>query len=117
MEFPEATYSSAGMATRSLGVLPLTASPPANIARSAQGRVGDYGTVTIQVSGACVVTLWCWSPATSSWINPGSATSSYQKTFTGAGMDFFTVRPGTLFYISSDVGSITGYTDGLPYLA
>lgn len=111
MDFPEASYSSAGMATRPLGTLPLTLAPP-TARYQAQGRVGDYGTVTVEVSGACVVTLWCFSPASNSWINPGSATSSYQKTFTGAGMDFFAVRPDTLFYITSDTGSITGYTDG-----
>lgn len=111
MDFPEASYSSAGMATRSLGILPLTLAPP-TARYQAHGRVGLYGTVSVQVSGACVVTLWCYSPASNTWVNPGSASSSYQKTFTGAGMDYFSVRPGTLFYITSDTGSITGYTDG-----
>jgi hypothetical protein len=65
----------------------------------------------IQVNGACAVTLYLWSPASGGWVLPSSASASYQKTFAAAGMDYFTAPPGALFFIKSDTGSITGYTD------
>ncbi|MBS1586945.1 MAG: hypothetical protein JSS82_15525 [Bacteroidetes bacterium] len=113
MEFPEAVYTAAGTAHRQIGstTLPLTASTPSG-RNSAHGTAPKYGLVTVQVSGTCTITLWLWSHATQSWVNPGSAAASYQKVFTGAGMDYFAVRPGTPFYISSDVGGVIGYTDG-----
>ena len=116
MDFPNAVYTAAGTAHRQIGstTLPLTASTPSG-RQAAHGVSSRYGLVTVQVSGACVITIWLWSDATKTWVNPGSTAASYQKTFTGAGMDYFAVRAGTPFYISADVGGVTGYTDGEPF--
>lgn len=106
-----------GLPDRSLGTLP-TGDPASTTDRhgptASLGRAKDGGRVLIEVNGACVLTLRLWSPLTSTWRYPASASSGYQKTFTAAGMDYFDIPPGAHFHLKSDTGSITGYADALP---
>lgn len=105
---PNRSYSAAMPTTDPVGVSVEAA------LREAHGKVSDGGTVTVEVSGACTVSIFTFSPASNSWKNPGANATSYQKTFTGAGKDYFVVRPGTLVYLKSSAGTITFYTDLLP---
>lgn len=106
--FPEPNYTQPGIVNRSLGTL-ATGNPAAK--GDAIGKVPEYACVAIEVSAACTITIFTWSPMTQTWLNPGSATASYQKTFTAAGWDYFILPPQTLFALKSDTGSIKAYTD------
>lgn len=116
---PIPTYSVAGRPCRTLNggsALPTSAPTSGTLENKpaiaeAHGRVGGRGSVTIEVSGACVLTVYCYSPASKNWRLPSSASSGYQKTFGAAGWDYFQMEPGTLFFIKSDTGSISGWTD------
>ena len=108
---PQPVFTQPGMPSRSIGTLPTT-DPSGNPLLNAHGRVKEAACVSVEVSGACTLTLFVFSPGSNSWINPSSSTASYQKTFTGAGMDYFVAPPGAFFYLKSSAGSITCYTDG-----
>lgn len=95
----------------SSGSLP-TSDPTAKA--NAHGIVPLSGCVAVEVSAACTLTIFTYSPMSKTWLNPGSASSSYQKTFSAAGWDYFVCPPGYLFYIKSGTSSITAYTDGDP---
>lgn len=106
---PNPTYTRMDLPMYSIGTLP-TASP--TLLGHAHGRARDGGRVLIQVSGACTVTVYVWAPAGSgAWLTPSSASSSYQKTFAAAAMDFFDIPEGSLFYLKVDAGTITCYAD------
>lgn len=108
---PVPVYTAAGMPCRSLGELP-AADPSATSAP--HGKAGPDGVVTIEVSAACVVTIFVKSERGSgNWVLPGSSSASYQKTFAAAGLDYFVLKPGTKFFVRIDSGTITGYTDAL----
>lgn len=108
-------YTAAGEATTQIaGNLPTSAPTATTLQgalKEAHGKVSESGTVTVEVSGACVITLYTFNPSSLKWLPPGSSSASNQKTFTGAGKDYFVARKGTLFFIKSDTGSITGYVD------
>lgn len=75
------------------------------------GVVPISGRCSIEVSGTCIITLWVFSPASKTWIKFGASSSDYQKSFSGAGADYFGMDPGASIFFQSDTGSITGYTD------
>lgn len=115
---PQPIISMAQMPRRSFGTIG-TSTPtldPNTNSTAATGIVPDEGHVMVQVSAACILTIRVWSPASLSWVPPGSSSGDYQKTFSEAAMDFFAAPPGAFFHIQSDTGSITGYisTDAIP---
>jgi hypothetical protein len=123
---PIPTFTAAGTATRQIGAstLPLTTGIQTgsqgsfkNGTLQCQGYVPWDGIVTIEVDGACTVTLWLFSKATLTWINPGAAATAYQKTFSAAGMDYFTAKPGELFQITQGATTVHGYTNAPQYPA
>lgn len=111
-------FTAAGEPSRQIsGAMP-TSAPAAvtmqGAVKEAHGRVGENGTVTIEVDKACVVTLYTFSPASNTWKPPGSSAASYTKTFSAAGKDYFMAHPGVLFFLKSDTASTTGFIDGDP---
>lgn len=98
------------MPDRSLGTLP---SGAPTLVTDAQGRVNVGNTVMLEVSGACTVNIFLWSPISGAWRYPGSASSQYQKVFAAAGIDYFTAPAGAKFYIQASAGTVTGYTDAI----
>lgn len=106
---PQATKTHLCLPNRSLGTLP---SGAPSVVGDAQGKVGDGNTVMVEVSDACTINVFIWSPASGAWRYPGSAASQYQKVFAAAGMDYFTAPAGARFYIQASAGTVTGYTDG-----
>lgn len=109
-------FTAAAPPARSIGVLPTTGPTGQTLQAAkleADGKVGPLGIVSVEVDGACTLTLWIWCPGSQKWRNPGSASSSYQKTFSAAGYDFFVAHPGSLFSLSVASGTINAWTDGL----
>lgn len=109
-------FTAAALPTRQIGTGALpTSAPTATDKMVAHGRSPDSSIITLEVSGACILTLWVFSTASGRWINPGASAARYTLTFAaGDKSDFFQVYPGELFYIQSDTGSINCYTNGLP---
>jgi hypothetical protein len=105
---PQPTYTRLDLPTYSIGELPQT---DPTVIGDAHGKSRDGGRVSVDISGACTLTLFVWSPAAAAWRYPSSAAASYQKTFAAAGMDYFDVPEGALFYIKASAGSITCYAD------
>lgn len=73
------------------------------------GVVPESGCVSVQVGASCIVEIYVWMPATKTWVHPGSASASYQKTFTEACFDYFVAPPGLRFYLKSDTADIATY--------
>lgn len=117
--YPVPVFTAAGSAERKIGstTLPLTASGmPASggilqAQKDAHGMAPVNGIITIEVDGPSTIQINVWSKATNAWIVPGSTSTQYQKTFAGAGFDFFVLAPGSLFYISQGATTVNGYTD------
>lgn len=110
LSLPQATKTQLCMPNRSLGTLPAGApSVPAD----AQGKVGDGNTVMVEVDGACTVNIYIFSKLSKAWRLMGNTTSTYQKVFAAAGIDYFVAPAGALFYIQAASGTVTGYTDGI----
>lgn len=108
---PQDTRALLRLPNRSLGTLP-SASP--TVKGDAHGIVSDGNTVMVEVSGACTINIFLWSPISGAWRLPGSASSQYQKIFAAAGMDYFTAPSGARFYIQASSGTVTGYVDAQP---
>lgn len=110
--------TAAGEATTALspalGTSDPTATTLAKALTEAHGRVGDNGTVTVEVSGACTVTIYTYGPGSNTWKPPGASSSAYQKVFSAAGKDYFVASPGALFFLKSDTGSLYCWTDRAP---
>lgn len=114
-----ASTSMVGASNNVAGTLPTGAPTLVNtntvqLEKEAHGRVPDCGLVTVEVSGACTVTLWIFSPASGNWRNPGVSGSVYTKVFTGAAMDYFVAAPGSYVYLQSSAGSINCWTNLVP---
>lgn len=105
------TKAALNMPNRSLGTLP---SGAPTLESQAQGRVNVGNTVMVEVSGACTINIYLWSPTSGAWRLPGSASSQYQKVFTAGGIDYFTAPANAKFYIQAASGTVTGYTDAIP---
>ena len=126
--YPQPTFTAAGTATRTLGTLP---TPLTNVPgtfgvsrgsfqqgiRDSMGVVPPNGIITIEVDRACIVQINLFTKFTLMWLPPGSGSSSYQKTFTQRGFDFFIAKPGELFYMTTDTASVAAATDGDTYPA
>jgi hypothetical protein len=109
---PQPTVQQICMPNPSRAALSLTTTAPTVIG-NAHGKVLVYGSVMVEVDTGCTVTIYLWSHASNSWVLPSSASASYQKTFAGAGMDYFLAPPGALFYLKLSASTATAYTDAL----
>lgn len=78
----------------------------------AHGRVPDSGAVTVEVDGACTVSIYVYSLASNKWRLPGADSASYQKVFAGAGYDFFQAPPGALFRLVVASGTVAAWHSG-----
>lgn len=105
--YPQPVFTQPEMPSRALSTL-ATADP--TVVGDAIGRVPENSCVAVEVNKACVITIFTWMPTSGTWKNPGSAASSYQKTFTAAGWDYFVCPPGAKFALKSDTASTTAWT-------
>lgn len=119
--FPiETTKSDLRLAHKALNATDgkIPTSSPAARKDVAHGRIPISGTLTVEVSDPSAdasVSLKIWSHMQNKWVNPGSSSSNFSKTFLAANnesYDYFTGAAGALYYLQSTVADIYAWDNG-----
>jgi len=119
--FPiETTKSDLRMAHKPLNATDgkIPTSSPATRKDVAHGRIPISGVLTVEVSDPSAdasVTLKIWSVMQSKWVNPGSTSTNFSKSFLAANnesFDYFTGPAGALYYLQSTVADIQAWDNG-----
>ena len=114
--YPQPTFTQPELPSRQITATTLPTTAPTNkFTDVPHGRVNANAVVGIEVSGACTLSIYILSPMSCNWVPAGSSPLEYQKTFTGAAIDCFGAPPNAPFFIRSDTGGITAYTDAAQY--
>lgn len=82
---------------------------------SAHGRISETGALGVMVDKACTLTIWYFNPVRGAWCVGGITSTDYAIAFSHStgGLGFFTLPPGSLFYLTSDTATTKCWHDGV----
>lgn len=114
---PVPVFECGGEPYRALDELPIadpTATNFQTARNEAHGCIPESSWVTIEVDGACDITMFVFSRASNTWVLAGGTSARHKIACVAAAEDDFRGPAGQMVYFKSSTGDINGFTSARP---